>query len=194
MWSGSFFNIYIQLNKVILNDSGKNLRAEGAKVYHRHKNFGVSLIVLAIFFLAFTQSIKMIKYCSKLYSNIIKMESRISRVPWFKLYQLTKSQTTKKENYFICITFIITCQPSSMNKDRSNPSKTRFGCCFHQSFVNFKNLYFWTCGNLFMVREKVEVSFLIRDPEPLNLILDKLIIFFVILTHNIYWNRSRVHL
>ena len=40
---------------------------------------------------------------------------------------------------------------SSMSKDSSSLSKSRFGCYFRSSLVNFKNLLI-----LCMVREKVE--------------------------------------
>ena len=55
---------------------------------------------------------------------------------------------------------------SSISKDSSDLNKSRFGCYFCHSLVNFKNLIilFWNKWVIYMVREKAkEVLCLIRN-------------------------------
>ena len=93
---------------------------------------------------------------------------------------------TKKNTLFsISIKFSSTKKASSLIKDSSSLSNSRFGCCFCCSFDSFKSLVIvfwniWVIYGLWKSWKRVfcfgtyAKQFLIWNPELLNSILDKL--------------------
>ena len=74
-------------------------------------------------------------------------------------------EITNYKQSFICITCVLTCQPSYIYKNGSDVAKPRFGRCFCHNFVNFKNFVniFWNIRVVYGLWKSWRTVILIRN-------------------------------